>query len=121
MPLVIIFLVGIAPRLTTALQVRDFGQGDPSTDSSPIISLRLAPGARPLPDVAATVASLVAAREAAESELLTGLRGEFSRTLENASSAIQGAVAAARTDDRGAQYSGTGVRDASREGVAHGF
>lgn len=120
MPLAILFVVGIAPRLATALQLRDFGQGGSSTDSSPIISLRLAPGARPLPDVAAAVNSLVAAREAAESELLASLRAEFTRTLENASNAIQGAVAAARTDDRSAQYSGAGALVAS-EGGAHGF
>jgi len=72
-----------------------------------------------LPDVAATVASLVAAREVAESELLTGLRGELSRTLGDASSAIQGAVAAARIADQGAQYGGAGALAAYDEGGAH--
>jgi len=117
MPLAILFHVGIALRAVTALQMRDSRHGGPSTDSSPIISVRLAPGARPLPDVAATIASLVAAREAAESELLEGLRGELSRTLENASSAIQGAVASARNGDRGAQYSGAGALAASEGGA----
>jgi len=120
MPLAILFLIGVAPRLGAALQIRDFGQSDPDADSSPIISLRLAPGARPLPDVAATVASLVAAREAVESEMFASLRGEFARALENASSAIQAAAAAARMDDRGAQYNGADVLAASEE-AAHGF
>jgi len=120
MPLAVLFLIGVAPRLGAALQIRDFGQSDPDADSSPIISLRLAPGARPLPDVAATVASLVAAREAVESEMFASLRGEFARALENASSAIQAAAAAARMDDRGAQYNGADVLAASEE-AAHGF
>ncbi|CAK0819313.1 unnamed protein product, partial [Prorocentrum cordatum] len=119
MPLAIILQIGIALRCATALQLPrgDVGSGS-SNSSLPIISLRLAPGARPLPDVAATVASLVAAREALESELWAGLRSELAGTLENASLAIQGAAAAAksRVDDRGRENLGAGSLFASEDG-----
>ena len=187
MPLAILFHVGIALRAVTALQMRrghpmpasagwqlrsplprglrDSRHGGPSTDSSPIISVRLAPSSAgparpsrtgagraprllerarcptsPPPSLlwsprgkqrsrrhvfaggargtfaancaagwraprcpARGVAVVVPAGTArcrggiCAQELLEGLRGELSRTLENASSAFQSAVAFART------------------------
>ena len=203
MPLAILFVVGIAPRLATALQLRrghpllawasqrwrsllpwrlrDFGQGGSSTDSSPIISLRLAPPsagqARPDRDGAgspprllerapcptspppstlwsprgkrlsrryfsrrargrfaancaarcrapqrlargpALVGSALAARSRGgrrAKELLASLRAEFTRTLENASNAIQGAVAAARTRRASPRSRRRGPREGAR-------
>jgi hypothetical protein len=85
----------IAQALVAVVTGIEPAQLQETSETSPIIEVRLVPPANPLPEVSAEIQSLEKARDALEQEKTAKLDAAYNAALENAKSRISAAVGSA--------------------------